>query len=462
MKRLISLLACLCVAATAFFCGCFNLGGDSEKGRDGRDGADGQDVSVYDLYEAAKTVEGNENLTLDEFLKSYLSYTDGELSELVNKQKLINRSLMSGCSILTRFSYNTGARYKVYMGSGVFLWVDKAAGDAYVVTNCHVIYDDTSRETFAADVRLYLYGQDVSGINYVYDTSGNITGDEYYAIPATVVAASVTYDIALLKVSGSSVVKNNDILTASFCASDDVHVGEFVYAVGNASGEGVSAAQGIISKDSEYIDLNLSDRNQSASKSYRVIRTTAAINHGNSGGGLFNSSGELVAIVNSKDDDSDIDNMGYALPASNVKRLLKLMYDNYADNGGKMLPNGGIKRPMLNIETSITDSYAVYDNETGLAEIYERVEISDITGAPAKNNLKIGDEITGVKIIGSDGKVKEDKKVTRRHHIADVMLSARQNDTVIVTVKRTDSDSGVTEYKITIAFDSPNYFYFYV
>ena len=101
MKKIISLIVCICIAATVFFCGCFDLGGKS--GRDGRDGLDGQDVSIYEIYEAAKTVPGNENLTLDEFLKKYLSYSQSELSDLVNKQKVINRSLMSSCSILSRF-----------------------------------------------------------------------------------------------------------------------------------------------------------------------------------------------------------------------------------------------------------------------------------------------------------------------------------------------------------------------
>lgn len=445
MKKIISLIVCICIAAMAFFCGCFDLGGKS--GRDGRDGLDGQDVSIYEIYEAAKTVPGNENLTLDEFLKKYLSYSQSELSDLVNKQKVINRSLMSSCSILSRFSYNSSStRNKVYMGSGVFLWVDKAVGDAYVVTNCHVVYDDSSREVFCDDVRLYLYGQDVKGINFTYDGYGNIANDDNYAIHARVMAASVTYDIALLRVKGSEVIKNNEIIAASFCAAEDVHVGEFVYAVGNASGEGVSAAEGIISKDSEYISLNLSDVSSTSSKSYRVMRTSAAINHGNSGGGLFNASGELVAIVNSKDDESDVDNMGYALPASNVKRLLKLMYDNYAENGGF---TEGISRPMLNVETTIIDSYAKYDNDTGLAEIYETVQVSSVNGMPAIKNLKVGDEIRALKITDSNGTVKESIKVTRRHHIGDVMLSARGGDTLTVTVKRGDE-----EVDVNILFNS--------
>ena len=176
------------------------------------------------------------------------------------------------------------------------------------------------------------------------------------------------------------------------------------------------------------------------------MRTSAAINHGNSGGGLFNASGELVAIVNSKDDESDVDNMGYALPASNVKRLLKLMYDNYAENGGF---TEGISRPMLNVETTIIDSYAKYDNDTGLAEIYETVQVSSVNGMPAIKNLKAGDEIRALKITDSNGTVKESIKVTRRHHIGDVMLSARGGDTLTVTVKRGDE-----EVDVNILFNS--------
>ncbi|MDE6104205.1 MAG: S1C family serine protease, partial [Clostridia bacterium] len=416
---------------------------------DGRDGLDGKDVSIYEIYEAAKTVEGNENLTLDEFLQKYLNYTNDELNDLFGKRATINRSLLTGCSIVTKAS-------TVAFGSGIFLWVDKDAGDAYVVTNCHVVYDE-KKYTFAEEVTLFLYGQDTNGINFDVDTY-NYDVDTKYAIPVEIIGASVTYDIALLKVTGSDVIKHSNIICASFTEEDDVHVGEFVYAIGNACGEGVSAAEGIISRDSESVEVKVAGSTQS----YRVLRTTAPINHGNSGGGLFNAYGELVAIVNAKDDDSNVDNMGYAIPAGCVKRLLKLMYDEYVSNGYRMTAGGGVHKARLNITATISDSFAVYNETTGLADIYEKVEISSVDGMPGAVNLKAGDIIKNIKIISSGGTVKEDVKIDRRHKVNDALFSVRRGDTVRVTVSRVlPLNDETIDLDVVIEYDSSSYFAYF-
>lgn len=442
MKKFLLPLVAVALSVVTLFCGCF----EGEPGRDGRDGADGHNVTISEVYD--EYVKRYGEISFEDFLYKYLSYTDEDVKNAAGLQATINRSLMAGVSILTRFTYSskhqssipgissTRRTYKVYTGSGVILWLDKAAGDAYVATNCHVIYDDTSDEVFAKDVRLYLYGQDERGTNFVVDGTNDIIGDENFRINAQVIGASVTYDIALLKVTASEVLKRSDACTASFSSAADVFTGEFVYAVGNASGEGMSISDGMISKDSEYIEVGLSDLNESEFNEYRVIRTTAPINHGNSGGALYNSHGEIVAIVNAKDEGEDIDNMGYALPANNIRRLLKLMYDEYVSAGYSLPRDGGINKAYLNIQTTVTDSYSVYNEATGRAEITETVRIAEIDGKPAKGQLQIDDIIRTVKIEGADGTVKEDISVSRRYHVPEAMLSVREGDKVTLTVER--------------------------
>ncbi len=459
MKKIFTVISCFVLAAVMFVCGC------AADGRNGRDGRDGQDVSIEEIYE--KYVEEYGEISYADFLKEYLSYSNDEIDRVASLQYVINRSLMSSVTILTRFAYTSNGSsapgklgdlfsnttYSVYTGTGVILWLDKDAGDAYVVTNCHVVYDDTSDNNYAENIYLYLYGQDVAGYNFNLDNNNNIVDDENYRIEAEIVGASVTYDIALLKVSGSEVLKRSDAQTASFSESEDVYVGEYVYAVGNAAGESLAASEGIISKDSEFIELSLSDADSSDTGSYRVIRTTAAINHGNSGGGLFNSEGKIVGIVNSKDDGADTDNMGYALPANSVRRLLALMYDSYISNGKFV---SGVDKALININYSVTDSYATFNSLTGLAEITEIIEVETINGSPARGNLQEGDEIKNIKILSSDGSVKEEMAVTRRYHITDLLFSVRKGDTVILTVLR-DGE----EKEVSINFDSDKYFYHY-
>ncbi len=456
MKKFFAIIASFALAATLLFSGCFLRGEKGETGPAGKDGINGQNVSILEIYEEAKKIPGNENLTLDQFLKDYLNYTNEELNEKTALQAVMNKSLMSGVSILSRFSYRTGGNritYKVYTGSGVIIRIDKEKGDAYVVTNCHVVYDDTSVYTFADNVYLYLYGQDANGINYeidgdysVKDLGGN------YRINAEVIGASVTYDIALLKITDSAVLKTSDAVAADFSNAEHAYVGETVYAVGNAAGEGLSVSDGIISKDNEYISVGLSDANLSDTNSYRVMRTTAPINHGNSGGGLFNTSGEMVGIVNAKDDEADADNLGYALPASNVRRLLNLMYDNYVAAGNLFV--SGVKKAYLNTTLETEGSYSYYDTDTGRAEITETVKVSYGNGQPALSYLQYGDIIKNIKVTDGTGAVeKENVAVTRRYTVSDVMLSVREGDIVILTVMR-----GQNETEIKITFDNAAYF----
>ena len=288
MKKFLFFIASFALAAAMLLGGCSLFSKEGKNGLDGRDGQDGADITVQQLYEAAKTIAGNENMTLDEFLREYLSFDGSDVG--VSLMENINKSLMSGVSILTRFKYTSrysGTTYKVFTGSGAIISLDKAAGDALVVTNCHVIYDDTSDTVFCDDVRLYLYGQDVRDINYSISGNYAITNDEKYAINAEVIGASVTYDIALLKVSGSAVLKRSDARAAEFSDNENVYVGQQVYTVGNPEGEGMGTTLGTVSKDSQSVSLSLSDKNSNDTLTYLVLRTDAAINHGNSGGALY-------------------------------------------------------------------------------------------------------------------------------------------------------------------------------
>lgn len=452
MKKFLTGAICAISALTIGLCGCFISNGMN--GADGVDGKDGRNVTAYDYYELAKTVEGQENMTVDEFLKKYMSYTKEELEEEFAPQRNANYSLLSAVSILTgfpckedRLSYN-----EVFSGAGVIVDIDREAGDAYVVTNCHVVYYDKSVSPICSDIRLYLYGQDAKDVNYklsstivkqsffdgsvTYDTK--IYGDEDYCINAKVVAASVANDIALLKVTGSEVLKNSSAVAAEFAECDDVFVKEDVYAIGNPNGEGMSVTSGTITKESQVIQLNLSSvyaESLAYFSDYRVICTDAAINGGNSGGGLFSSkTGKLIGIVNSKSVGEEIDNMGYALPGNVVKRLWKLMRDNFERRGGSYATATGINCVVFPADCSAKSTGAYWDGTKTVIE--EKVTVSSNRTMSEGNEFKINDVVTHIKITGADGKVYEDREVTRVYHLNDTLISARAGDKIEVTVLR--------------------------
>jgi serine protease Do len=136
------------------------------------------------------------------------------------------------------------------LGSGFVI-----SADGYVVTNNHVIE-----------------GADEILIEF-------FSGEE---LPATIVGTDPNTDIALLKVDAT------DLPYVEFGDSDGpgARVGDWVMAMGNPLGQGFSVSAGIISA-----------RNRALSGTYDdYIQTDAAINRGNSGGPLFNMSGEVIGV----------------------------------------------------------------------------------------------------------------------------------------------------------------------
>lgn len=421
-KALLAATLSAAVATTATLGGCFLTGVSTKTAVPGKDG---QDVSIYEIYDAtnkARAEEGLEQLTFLQFVDEYLNYSSEDMQEITSLQATMNRSLLSAVSIITQFE--VGRETQQYAGSGVIIDIDKTTGDMTVVTNCHVVYLSSARgDGYCDDINLYFYGC------------------EYYEsnrMKATIIGTSKSYDIAVIKVSGSSVVENSHAEAAEWADCESVYLGEQVYAVGNPEGDKMSITAGIISKDSQYITVDLEDTsyNDKDDYSYRVLRTDTAINSGNSGGALFNKDGKVMGIINAKSVSEGIDNMGFALPSSTSRRVVKLILDGYSGS-----ETHGIMRPMLNITSSVVASSSRFNNTTNLTEIYEQVEVKSVSSnSMFKGKLEVGDVLRKIKITGSNGNIKELRDLDRDYFISDVMLSARVGDTVELTVLRGENE----------------------
>lgn len=317
-------------------------------------------------------------------------------------------------------------------GSGV-IWEADAEGNAFLVTNLHVIYDgESDTENGISDrIFVYLYGREA----------------EEYAIPATYVGGSAYYDIAVLRVDASSVLKDavlsGSVSDVSVGDSNAVVPGDTAIAIGNPSSTGLaglSVTAGVISVDSEYIEMTASDG--SGDVAFRVMRTDAPVNAGNSGGGLFNGKGELIGIVNAKLTNTSIEGVGYAIPSSVVRGVAENIIDHcYGTECESTLC------AVLGV-TVETSAYAtVYDPETGLLYRTEEIRVVETTeGSLADGVLLPGDIQVSVRV--GDG---EEVSVLRRHHLIDAMLDARVGDTVTFTVLR---DGVETELSLVITEDA--------
>ncbi|MBO5909631.1 MAG: trypsin-like peptidase domain-containing protein [Clostridia bacterium] len=168
-------------------------------------------------------------------------------------------------------------------GSGVIYTTD-----GYIITNYHVVSNNDNR------IMVTLYSGEKLYATYIY-------GDE-------------SNDIAVLKID------KNDCVAVEVSASP-VNYMNPVMVIGNALGRGFNTTQGVVSAPASEVYFS------STKETMTLIRVDAAVNSGNSGGGLFNTEGQLIGIVNSKlsgttSSGSAIENMGYAIPMSSVMKCI--------------------------------------------------------------------------------------------------------------------------------------------
>ena len=182
---------------------------------------------------------------------------------------------------VTTETVTTDSRLKQYVskgaGSGVIF-----RQDGYIVTNNHVI-----------------------------DSAGKITvtlhnGASY---EASVIGTDEQTDLAVLKIDA----ENLDI--AQFGDSSSLIVGQTAVAVGNPLGTlGGTVTNGIISALDREITID--------SETMTLLQTNAAVNPGNSGGGLFDAHGTLIGIVNAKSSGENLEGLGFAIPVNTVKTVI--------------------------------------------------------------------------------------------------------------------------------------------
>ncbi len=150
---------------------------------------------------------------------------------------------------LERQNPERGPRRSQALGSGFVI-----SEDGYIVTNNHVIE-----------------GADEIIIEF----------REGFELEAEIVGTDPNTDIALLKVEADDALE-----FVPFGDSEDMRVGDWVMAMGNPLGQGFSVSVGVVSAQGRALSGTYDD----------YIQTDAAINRGNSGGPLFNLSGEVIGV----------------------------------------------------------------------------------------------------------------------------------------------------------------------
>lgn len=121
-------------------------------------------------------------------------------------------------------------------------------------------------------------------------------------------------DLAIVKINA------NDLTPLELGDSDSLQVGQFVIAIGNALGEfSNTVTTGVVSGLGRGVTAG-DTAGQFITRLDDVIQTDAAINHGNSGGPLLNSAGQVIGINTAVSQDAQ--NIGFALPINAAKPII--------------------------------------------------------------------------------------------------------------------------------------------
>ena len=394
-------------------------GADGKDGENGEDGADGKDFSLTDasfeaLYAAA--VSQGYTGTAEEYKSEVLGISNAD--DLV---RTVNSSALSAVSVLSYFNYRIqGSSYiNTSKGgsaaSGFIYKLDKELGDAYIITNYHAVYDSESKEKLSQEIYVRLYGLEQADMQ----------------IEAEFVGGTATYDIAVLKVTDSDILKNSNAVAVKTRSSSTVKLGESVFTIGNAKSMGLSSSVGVVSMDSMELEVDRADDNGKVVM--RLLRTAAPLNHGNSGGALFDKNGNVIGVVVAKNIDDQVEGIGYIIPSDIALRA--------ADNiihSSEIYGVTNIRKCLLGITVTYEDPKTVIDPTTGAVHRKERVVVKEIVPASAAiGKVLVDDIIVSLSVRG------ETVMADRVHNIVDFMRGVRVGDTVTITLIRNGEEMTV-------------------
>jgi serine protease Do len=197
-----------------------------------------------------------------------------------------------------------------------------------------------------------------------------VTLSDGTSMPAKVRGFGRSIDIALLEVSPPK-----PLPAVAWGDSDKVRVGDQVLAVGNPLGIGESVSAGIVSaKNRDTLDTPFDD----------YIQTDAAINHGNSGGPLCNTRGEVIGVntaIYTPFEQSGSIGIGFAIPGNDARTAVSQL----RQYGRLRLGWLGVRAQ--DVTPNIADAF-------GLPVPYGAIVVDVDAGGPASHaGLQVGDVI---------------------------------------------------------------------
>lgn len=307
---------------------------------------------------------------------------EGKVGELMSKHQAASLVKDSVVEITTEQVVKGNSFYQYVQsgaGSGVII-----AAEGYVITNNHVI----------------------SGASKIVVRLTN--GNEY---EAKLIGTDASSDIAVLKIT-----PDEELTVATLGSSSKLSIAEEVIVIGNPLGElGGTVTNGIVSALAREITID--------GENMTLIQTNAAVNPGNSGGGMFNLYGELVGIVNAKSSGSDVEGLGFAIPIDTAYDIVLQLMD-YGYVRGRV--DHGLE--LIDINDFFTaasyrvSSLGVYVYESKYTdEIKNGDRIASINGKEVSTSAEVKEALSGCAVGDT-----VDVTVARGGKFVDVKLTLRE------------------------------------
>ena len=275
--------------------------------------------------------------------------------------------------------------------------------DGEVVTNAHVVTDESSGDREAAK-QVYIEFSDRN------------------VVPAEIVGFDPFVDVALLR------IKPDGFALHPLELGEDrkLHVGQPVAAIGSPFGEQQSLSVGVVSA---------TDRSVKSLTQFEIpgaIQTDASINPGNSGGPLLDAGARVIGINQQIETNSGAnDGVGFAVPISSVKRSIAQLRE---DGEAEYAYIGVSSQPL----------YPQLARKLGLDTDFGGLVSEVVSGGPAEEvGIEGGDEKltfqAGRYRVGGDVILEVDgQRIVGPDDLATVIADHQPGDTVAVTILRDD------------------------
>lgn len=333
-----------------------------------------------DVYTKAE-VDALVDAKVSELEETYSENNEVDLTDLTNVYSDVIKEVYGSVFIVE--SYDTTGQ-NISIGSACIFSKDEKY--YYLFTNYHVIADSSM-------VKLRINHEN-KNIDY-FDTE--------------IVGSSPGCDLAVLKLAIADLDYTPQV--CDFADVNDLELGDLVLAIGTPISREYynTCSSGIISglNRRQYLGTDTDDP-----QLMKLVQHDCPINHGNSGGPLFNMDGEVVGINTIKLVVDDSEGLGFAISCDYAKRVL---YDLLDD--GVYTPN------------EIGVMISIYSVDTGVSDVAGGIQVSEVfadSAASETTDLQAGDII--YKVNGTD--------IENIYTLKDIIFAKNSGDRIVINYIR--------------------------